>query len=167
MTPQLYTLGGEAHALIGGLPELRPVRQRSHSNRLTAEHAHPVVIEHIENEVLRDLRGPNGERPPRSGPAAIPREDAEERSANSVLRAGVSRCALLIPVARSAREPLQHHRSVALGALEDLQRSAGLRRALVLLLPPGWEAYNGRPLEEIAAFQWESANRIVLDDLGP
>ena len=23
----------------------------------------------------------------------------------------------------------------------------------------------GKPLEEIAAFQWESANRIVLDDL--
>jgi hypothetical protein len=24
---------------------------------------------------------------------------------------------------------------------------------------------NGRPLEEIAAFQWESSNRIALDDL--
>jgi hypothetical protein len=24
----------------------------------------------------------------------------------------------------------------------------------------------GRPLEEVAAFQWDSANRIVLDDLG-
>jgi hypothetical protein len=34
-----------------------------------------------------------------------------------------------------------------------------------LLLPPGWEAFNGRPLEEIAAFQWDSANRIALDDL--
>jgi hypothetical protein len=34
-----------------------------------------------------------------------------------------------------------------------------------LLLPPGWEAMNGRPVEEIAAFQWEAANRIALDDL--
>jgi hypothetical protein len=34
-----------------------------------------------------------------------------------------------------------------------------------LLLPPGWQELNGRPLEEIAAFQWDSANRIVLDDL--
>ena len=25
----------------------------------------------------------------------------------------------------------------------------------------------GRPLEEIAAFQWELTNRMVLDDLGP
>jgi hypothetical protein len=35
-----------------------------------------------------------------------------------------------------------------------------------MLLPPGWPAMQGRPLEEIAAFQWETTNRIVLDDLG-
>ena len=34
-----------------------------------------------------------------------------------------------------------------------------------LLLPPGWQKLNGRPLEEICAFQWESANRILVDDL--
>jgi hypothetical protein len=34
-----------------------------------------------------------------------------------------------------------------------------------LLLPPGWKNLNGRSLEEIAAFQWETTNRIVLDDL--
>jgi hypothetical protein len=35
-----------------------------------------------------------------------------------------------------------------------------------LLLPPGWRTMNGRPVEEIAAFQWSTANRIALDDLG-
>jgi hypothetical protein len=35
-----------------------------------------------------------------------------------------------------------------------------------LLLPPGWQALRGHPVAEVAAFQWESANRIVLDDLG-
>jgi len=34
-----------------------------------------------------------------------------------------------------------------------------------MLLPPGWPAMRGRPLEDIAAFQWETTNRIVLDDL--
>jgi hypothetical protein len=33
-----------------------------------------------------------------------------------------------------------------------------------LVLPPGWRTLDGRPLEEIAAFQWDSTNRIVLDD---
>jgi hypothetical protein len=34
-----------------------------------------------------------------------------------------------------------------------------------MLLPPGWQAMNGKPLEEIAAWQWQQANTIVLDDL--
>jgi hypothetical protein len=34
-----------------------------------------------------------------------------------------------------------------------------------LLLPPGWQQLNGRPLAEICAFQWASTNRIILDDL--
>jgi len=34
-----------------------------------------------------------------------------------------------------------------------------------LLLPPGWRRMRGRSLAEIAAFQWESANRIALEDL--
>jgi hypothetical protein len=34
-----------------------------------------------------------------------------------------------------------------------------------LILPPGWRAQNGRALEEIAAFQWDATNRIVLEDL--
>ena len=34
-----------------------------------------------------------------------------------------------------------------------------------MLLPPGYRQLRNRPLEEIAAFQWESANRIILEDL--
>jgi len=34
-----------------------------------------------------------------------------------------------------------------------------------LLLPPGWAQLRGKSLHEIAAFQWESTNRILLDDL--
>jgi hypothetical protein len=34
-----------------------------------------------------------------------------------------------------------------------------------LLLPPGWRRMNGKPLAEIAAWQWEQANSIILSDL--
>jgi hypothetical protein len=34
-----------------------------------------------------------------------------------------------------------------------------------LLLPPGWRDYNNAPLEEIAAFQWKSANMMILQEL--
>lgn len=32
-------------------------------------------------------------------------------------------------------------------------------------LPPGWRDYNHASLEEVCAFQWESANRLALDAL--
>jgi hypothetical protein len=35
-----------------------------------------------------------------------------------------------------------------------------------MLLPPGYHEMRGRPLEDVAAFQWDSANRFILDDLG-
>jgi hypothetical protein len=34
-----------------------------------------------------------------------------------------------------------------------------------LLLPPGWRHMRGRPLAQVAAFQWDAANRLALDDL--
>jgi hypothetical protein len=34
-----------------------------------------------------------------------------------------------------------------------------------LLLPPGWQQLRGKPLEEVAAYQWDCTNRTVLDDL--
>jgi hypothetical protein len=41
----------------------------------------------------------------------------------------------------------------------------GFDGAWSLLLPPGWARLRGRSLEEIAAFQWETTNRILLADL--
>lgn len=33
------------------------------------------------------------------------------------------------------------------------------------LVPPGWQGYTERPLEEICAFQWVESNRIAWEDL--
>lgn len=35
-----------------------------------------------------------------------------------------------------------------------------------LLLPPGYERLQSKPLEEVVAFQWRVANETILDDLG-
>jgi hypothetical protein len=39
------------------------------------------------------------------------------------------------------------------------------RAAWCFLLPPGWRSMIGKSLVEIAAFQWEACNRIILDQL--
>jgi hypothetical protein len=41
----------------------------------------------------------------------------------------------------------------------------GFDGAWSLLLPPGWPQMRGKSLEEIAAFQWDTTNRILLADL--
>jgi hypothetical protein len=51
------------------------------------------------------------------------------------------------------------------GNFRTYNKLDGFEGAWSLALPPGWRLLKGRPLEEIAAFQWDSINRIVLDDL--
>ena len=34
-----------------------------------------------------------------------------------------------------------------------------------LLLPPGWQGLIRKPLAEICAYQWETSNRVILEDL--
>jgi hypothetical protein len=34
-----------------------------------------------------------------------------------------------------------------------------------LLLPPDWKKYANKRLEDVAAFQWKSANQYIIDDL--
>lgn len=35
-----------------------------------------------------------------------------------------------------------------------------------MLLPPGWRELNGKPVADIAAFQWRASNLLILEDLG-
>ena len=41
----------------------------------------------------------------------------------------------------------------------------GREESWSLLLPPGWEQMDKRPLEDTAYFQWEVTNSTILDDL--
>jgi hypothetical protein len=165
VTPQLFTLGGEAHALVEGLHHLRPGAPNVASNRLTADHATPETIGHIIAEVLRDLRGPGGERPAGNGPIRF-----LEKTPKNALRIPffdrVFPDARYIFLWRDARENLssiiEAWRS---GQWKTYNGLPGFDGPWSLLLPPGWQSLNRRPVEEIAAFQWDSANRIVLDDL--
>ena len=71
------------------------------------------------------------------GDAALAREDAEERAAHPVLRPPVWRRAVHLAVARPAREPEQHHRSVEGAALDHLSGARWLGRTLVVAAAPG------------------------------
>lgn len=165
VSEQLYTLGGEGHALIESIPELQPGAARLDSNRLDAEHASDEICERIADEVLRQARDARGDPPPAGRVIRF-----LEKTPKNALR--VPFLDRLFPDARFIflwRDPRENLSSIMeawrSGRWKTYNGLPGFEGPWSLLLPPGWRAMNGRTLEEIAAFQWDRVHRIVLDDL--
>jgi hypothetical protein len=165
VSQNVATLGGEGHLLVESLPELQPGAPGIESNRLVANHATPAIATRIRAQILEQLKDSRGQRVP---PDA--RLRFLEKTPKNALRIpffnSVFPDARFIVLWRDPRENL--------GSIIDAWRSGGWKTynglegfdgPWSLLLPPGWRALNGRPLEEIAAAQWDTTNRIVLDDL--
>lgn len=160
----IATLGGEAHWLVEGLPELRPGSGWTDSNRLTAAAMTPAVGERLLaaiRERLRDSAGePAGDRPLRF----------LEKTPKNALR--IPFFHRLFPDARFVflwRDPRENISSIIeawrSGGWVTYPSLPGWDGPWSLLLPPQWQLQRGRPLEEIAAWQWDSANRYIGDDL--
>jgi hypothetical protein len=165
-TPQLHTLGGEAHWLVEGLAELRPGAPGIDSNRLTAAQCDATIAQRIIDGVLQHLQDHQRR------PADLTREPIRllEKTPKNALRIpffnAVFPDARFIFLWRDPRENLasiiEAWRSGNWTTYPQLPEWEG---SWSMLLPPGWQALRGRPLAEIAAYQWECANRIALDDL--
>ncbi|MEP7244712.1 MAG: sulfotransferase [Gammaproteobacteria bacterium] len=165
VSPQWFTLGGEGHALIEGIPELQPGAPGVDSNRLEARQATDAVAERIVNEVLRDMRNSRGESPPPTGPLRF-----LEKTPKNALR--IPFLERVFPDAKFVvlwRDPRDSLSSIMeawrSGQWKTYNGLSGFDGPWSLLLPPGWRGMNGRPLEEIAAFQWDTTHRVVLEDL--
>jgi hypothetical protein len=161
----LVTLGGEAHWLVEDLKALRPGAPGVESNRLTAARATAATYEHMMETIAARLRDSH------DAPAPL-RPDSRllEKTPKNALRIPFFNRlfpdALFVFLWRDPRENLssiiEAWRS---GRWKTYNGLDGFDGPWSLLLPPGWRALNGRPLEEIAAFQWSTANGIALDDL--
>lgn len=158
------TLGGEAHWLVEGVAELRPGAGCTDSNRLTAAAVTPAVRDRI----LAGIRGHLQDRDGR--PAGERLLHFLEKTPKNALR--IPFFHRLFPDARFIflwRDPRENISSII-----DAWRSGGWvtypdlpgwEGPWSLLLPPQWQQQRGRPPEAIAAWQWDSANRYILDDL--
>jgi hypothetical protein len=160
----LATLGGEAHWLVEGLPELRPGSAATDSNRLTGAALTPEISERLRaaiRERLKDSAGqPVGERELRF----------LEKTPKNALRIPFIRA--LFPDARFIflwRDPRENLSSIIeawrSGGFITYPDLPGWEGPWSLLLPPQWQLQRGRSLPEVAAWQWDSANRYILDDL--
>ncbi len=161
----IYTIGGESHQLIESIAALRPGRGVVASNRLTRKDATIAIVAELRRRFSGRLLD-RGAQPPAAGASVR----LLEKTPKNALRVP-----FLLEVFPDAQFIFLHREPRAnLGSMMEAWRAKGwiTYRQLPgwpgpwsLLLPPGYERFRGRPLEEIVAFQWQVANETILDDL--
>jgi uncharacterized protein (TIGR03032 family) len=167
--PGVWTIGGESHAFIEGIPALQPARRGFESNRLTAEDASPDVVRRLQKAFFDRLRDRDGNRPPPADTVSGLRflEKTPKNALRVPFLAAAFPDALFVYLYRDPRETLSSMldawragRFVTYARLPDW---AGPKWSFLLV--PGWREWSGRPLAEIVARQWSVATSQLLDDL--
>jgi hypothetical protein len=167
--PEVWTVGGESHQFIEGLRPLHPVAGQVDSNRLEAAHATEAIVQALRRRFARFLRDRDGREYIRNPQIASLRflEKTPKNALRQPFLEQVFPGALYIFLFRDPRpnisSMMEAWKSGRWTTYPRLPGWQGPRWSL--LLPPGWRQLNGRPLAEICAYQWATANRIILDDL--
>jgi hypothetical protein len=168
--PSLWTLGDESHAEIESVPGLAPAERGFGSNTLTRADVsasnHKAVLNNFALQ-LRDAR----EQRWLTLDTAPEQLRLLEKTPKNALR--IPFLDALFPDALF----LFLHRDVTenLGSMLDAWQSGRFVTYPTLpgwngppwslLLPEGWRALDGKPMAEVVALQWQSANESILRDL--
>lgn len=168
-TPQLWTVGGEAHWLVEGFKQLVPGAPGVDSNRLTEVQAGPDLGATMLKQIEKQLRDSRGQALTPAGPLDQAIRFLEKTPKNSLRIPFFNH---LFPDALFVflwREPQESISSIMeawrSGQWITYPQLQGWDGPWSMLLPPGWQAMKGQPLAEIAAFQWSTTNNIIMDDL--
>lgn len=162
--PSLHSIGGESHGLIEGIPSLSPAARQWASNRLTADDADPDTVEQLGRGFYGRLRDRDG-NPPDGRIRML------EKTPKNALRVpfldAVWPDAIFVYLYREARESVASMIEAWMsGRFRTYPRLPGWDGPQwSLLLVPGWQRLNGRPIPEIVAEQWAATTHMLLDDL--
>ncbi len=162
---QFVTVGGEAHWMVESVDELRVGAPGIDSNRLGADVYSVELARRMHAAVAEKLVDSAG----RPGDVLDGRRFLEKTPKNSLRIPLFNRIfpdAQFIFLWRDPRENLSSLMEAwRSGDWQTYRELDGFEGPWSMVLPPGWRALNGRPLEEVAAFQWDSSNRIMREDL--
>lgn len=164
--PDVYTIGNESHRVIEGLPEFNGERRGFVSNRLLATDATDQMAAEVRMRFADALRDREGVPPRPMQPVRF-----LEKTPKNILRVPFMR--KLFPDAKFVvlfRDPravlssmMEAWRSGLFVTYRRLPEWQGLPWSLLLV--DGWRQVNGRPLEEVVAYQWARGMSVLLDDL--
>ena len=170
--PGVWTIGKESHDIIEAIPQLHPAAHNFESNRLTEAIATPEVCQALKRGFAGQLRNRDGlgylNIPPQERPTKI---RFLEKTPKNALRIPFFQAAFpgakFIYIYRDARENIssmiEGWRARCFISYTDLP--GWPFRDWSFLLTPGWSSFHNRPIAEIAAYQWKTANAFILDDL--
>ena len=162
--PRLFTTGRESHQLIEQIPGFRPAERGWSSNRLDASDSAPDKVAQLKANFLERVHDRDGGRP--EGAFRL-----LEKTPKNALRvpffASAFPDSLFIYLYRDVRETLGSMIEAWLtGKFRTYPGLPGWTgHPWSLLLVPGWQDLNGRPLPEIVAHQWRITTECLLNDL--
>lgn len=173
---RLWTLGEECHTIYRAIPELDPSSSGYASGALSRKQATPDVANLIRAGFTMYLRDVDVNRYLQISPENRPKklrflEKTPRNSLNIPFINKIFPDALYIFLKRDAASNINSmieawEVGLQNGSFVTFQDLPGWdRRHWCLLLPPGWSEMNGRPVADIAAFQWKSCNDIIMRDL--
>jgi len=160
------TLGGEAHWLVENIPSLRPGWPGVDSNRLTGSHATDAIAEHVAESILRRAMSSTHESVKLSASGLRLLEKTPKNAIRIPFLNEIFSDARFIFLWRDPRENISSIMEAWKGGRWITYKNLpGWDGPWSMLLPPGWRDLRGRPLEEVAAYQWRYTNETVLADL--
>jgi Sulfotransferase family/Aspartyl/Asparaginyl beta-hydroxylase len=161
----IYTIGGESHQLIESIAALRPGRGIVNSNRLTRGDATTAIVAELRQRFAGRIHD-RDQQPPGSGASVRLLEKTPKNALRVPFLLEVFPDAQFVFLQREPRTNLSSMMQAwRANGWVTYRQLPGWPGAWSLLLPPGYERLQGKPLEEIVAFQWRIANETILDDL--
>lgn len=166
-SPSLWTVGGESHGIIEGLPALHPANRLFHSNRLDASDANPAIVAQLQRRFVARMKNRDGGMPQPGATGIRLLEKTPKNALRVPFLAAAFPDAQFIYLYRDMRDTissmLDAWRSGKFVTYPQLPGWEGPPWSL--LLTPGWRELSGHPLADVVAAQWASATRYLLDDL--
>ncbi|MCK4951639.1 MAG: sulfotransferase [Gammaproteobacteria bacterium] len=161
-----WTIGGESHGVFEAIGKYDPDYGLCNSNRLDKSDVDQESISAIRQLFFSALRDRTGKI---FGPGASKPRFLEKTPKNSLRVPFIDELfpdALYIYLYRNPRENVASIiEAWNSGRFVTYRNLSGLGRDWSLLLPPGWESMKGKEVYEIAAYQWEVANKTIINDL--
>ena len=164
-SPDLYSIGGESHEIIEGVEALHPAAHGWSSNYLDAADSGDAVAALLAERFAALARDRDGQAP--QAPAFRFLEKTPKNSLRVPFLRRVFPDALFVYLCRDERATmssmLDAWRSGRFVTYPELPGWRGPPWSLLLV--PGWQELAGAPLAQIVVHQWETATRMLLDDL--